>query len=135
MRDSHTVSHLALAAANTFAAPISAISTPKADKVRADKASRSGWNSGGSGDSNGGSGNYNSGSSLRGGPGSANCDRHPKVKGSNVIFLFGFRDDDGQAAQATSALARRTHCEARRDHSTPDQVRAGICSKSAWQVA
>lgn len=96
MRDSHTVSHLARAAANTFAAPISDISTPKADKVLANKESRSGRNSGGSGDSNGGSGIYNGGSSLRGGPGSANSGRHPKAKGSNVIFLFGSSDGDSR---------------------------------------
>lgn len=81
MRDPHTVSHLARAAAITFVATISDISTLKADKALAVKASRPGRNSGGSGSAN-------SGSPL-------------KVRGSNVVFLFGSSDDDGTPDRGT----------------------------------
>jgi hypothetical protein len=81
MRDPHSVSHLARAAAIRFVAPISDISTLKADKALANKGNRSGGNSGGSDRAN--SGNL------------------PKVRGSNVVFLFGSNDDDGMPDSGT----------------------------------
>lgn len=83
MRDPHTVSHLARAAAITFVAPISDISALKTAKALVVKASRSGGNSGGSGSANSGS--------------------PPKVRGSNVVFLFGSSDDDGMQTGAQAA--------------------------------
>ena len=81
MRDPHTVSHLARVAAVTFVAPISDISALKTDKALAFKVSRLGGNSGKSGSANSGS--------------------PPKVRGSNVVFLFGSSDDDGTPDRGT----------------------------------
>lgn len=75
MRDPHTVSHLARAAAVTFVAPISDISAPETDKTLDFKVNRTGGNSG------------KSGSASSGSP--------PKVRGSNIVFLFGSSKDDG----------------------------------------
>lgn len=74
MRDRHSVSHLARAAATRFGAPISDISTLKSDKALTNKGNRLGGNSSG--------------------PDGANSASLAKVRASNVIFLFGSIDND-----------------------------------------
>ncbi len=74
MRDPHSVSYLARAAANRFGAPISEISTLKSDKALTNKGKRFGGNSNGSDETNS--------ASLA------------NVRGSNVVFLFGSIDND-----------------------------------------